>query len=37
MFEVLSSTGFGPCLMLTLGVVGIPLAIWWDKRKGGQR
>lgn len=35
--NLISSTGLGPCLMLALGIVGIPLAIWWDKRKGKQR
>jgi hypothetical protein len=33
MFELLSSTGFGSCLMLFIGIVGVPAAIWWNKRQ----
>lgn len=36
-FDLVSSTGLGSCLMIALGVVGIPLAIWWEKRKGEQQ
>lgn len=37
MFELLSSTGFGLSLLILAGMVGVPLAIWWDKRKGARR
>lgn len=37
MFDLLSSTGFGSSLLLLAGMVGIPAAIWWDKRKGARR
>jgi len=33
MISLLTETGFGSCLVLAIGVIGIPAAVWHDARK----